>query len=323
MAMRSGVQWMSSLTRAMRLVGLAIVLGVPLSQVVVYAVDFYPRDLASYLWAGEAWRTTGNPYTQAAVIIDDNPIYRYAPWFAMPWIGISLLPVQVVEIGWAIAMVACSFVAVVPLFRAHGVRAIPIGGFFLGWLIAIGLNGNVQPALVALLAWGVDRRWGPLAIALGASLKAVPILYVLVYAGRGEWRKVTWTVALTVPLVAPMLLFDIPAISTSTGQSYSFYNVSPVLWAVVAAAVSLVAFLLARTPWAWLSAGVAVIFALPRAFIYDVTFLLPGLSQPQPVEERHERRASRHQGAASEAVSATATTVASHAASQGSSQASR
>lgn len=270
----------------MRLIGVAIVVGIPLSQVIIKIADFNPADMASYLWAGEAWASTGNPYSQAPVIVDGNPIYRYAPWFALPWIGLSVLPSQLVELVWVLAMVTCAILAVIPLFRAYGVRAFPLGGFFLGWLIAIGLNGNVQPALVALLAWGVGRRWGPLAIAIAASLKAVPILYVIVYAGRGEWRKVAWTVALTVPLVAPMLLFDIPAISTAAGESYSLYGISPLLWAVAAAVGSVTAFLLARTRWAWLSAGVAVLLALPRAFVYDITFLLPGLSERRPGERR-------------------------------------
>lgn len=265
--------------RAMRLTALAIVIGVPLSQIVVYTSDFYPRDLASYLWAGEAWRTTGNPYTEAAVIVDDNPIYRYAPWFAIPWIWLSLLPTEVVEVGWAVAMACCAGLAVVPLFRTFGLRALPLGTFFFGWAVAIGLNGNVQPALIALLAWGVDRRWGPAAIAIAASLKAVPLLYVLVYAGRREWHKVLLTIAITIPLVAPMLLFEIPALNTAAGESYSLYGTSPVLWAAAAGACALATIGLARTRYGWLAAGVTVLMSLPRAFIYDITFLLPGLSE--------------------------------------------
>jgi hypothetical protein len=260
-------------------------MGVPVAQIAVYTTDFYPRDLNSYLWAGEAWRTTGNPYTEAAVIVDSNPIYRYAPWFAVPWIWLSQLPRTVIEVAWAIAMTICSAAAVVPILRAWGAAAVPIAVFFFGWLVAIGLNGNVQPAIIALLAWGVGRRWGPVAIAIAASLKAVPILYVVVYAGRGEWRKVALTIALTVLLVAPMLLFDIPALNTAAGESYSLYSYAPILWALVAIACVVVTYLLARTRYAWLAAGVAVAMALPRAFIYDITFLLPGLSEREPRRE--------------------------------------
>lgn len=265
--------------RLARLIGLALVIGLPFSQVVVYALAFEPADMTSYLWAGEAWRTTGNPYTPAEVIVGANPIYRYAPWFAAPWMALSLLPQAVVEVGWAAAMTACSILAVVPVLRAWGRRAIPVAAFFLGWLIAIGLNGNVQPAIVALLAWGLERRWGPAAIAVAASLKAVPFLYVLVYAGRGEWAKVAWSAALTAVLVAPMLLFEIPPLSTDPGYSNSLFATSPIAWAVVAAACAVAAIALARTRYAWVAGGAAVLMALPRAFVYDVTFLLPGASE--------------------------------------------
>jgi hypothetical protein len=61
-----------------RLVATAILLGLAMSQVIIYLIDFNPVDVESYLWAGQAWRTTGNPYTEAPVIVNDNPIYRYA-----------------------------------------------------------------------------------------------------------------------------------------------------------------------------------------------------------------------------------------------------
>jgi hypothetical protein len=272
--------------RLVRLLGAALVIGIPASQALQYALNFDPVDMSSYVWAGEAWRTTGNPYTPAEVVVDGNPIYRYAPWFALPWIGLSQLPTELVEVLWAAAMVACAILAIIPVLRAWGPAAIPVAGFFGGWLVAVGLNGNVQPALIALLAWGVERRWGPVAIAVAASLKAVPILYVIVYAGRGEWTRVAWTLALTAVLVAPMLLFEIPAVSLAAGESYSLVAVSPVLWLVVAVACAVAAFALARTPYAWPAAGLAVLMALPRAWVYDVTFLLPGLSERRAAESK-------------------------------------
>jgi len=278
--------------RLVRVLGLSLVIGLPLSQVLIYAVAFEPADLESYLWAGEAWRTTGNPYAQAPMIIDGNPIYRYAPWFAVPWIWLSTLPTDLVEVGWAAVMTVSAVLAVIPLFQAHGARALPVGAFLLGWLVAAGLNGNVQPAVVALLAWGVPRSWGPGAIAVTASLKAVPILFALVYVGRGEWGRAVWTAALTVPLVAPMLLFDIPAVNTSAGQSYSLYATSPILWGAVAAGCAIISLVLARTRYAWLAAGTTVLMALPRAFVYDLTFMLPGLSERATASSRKPAGAS-------------------------------
>lgn len=275
--------------RGARLIAVAILIGVVLSQVAYYILQFDPIDTLSYSWAGEAWRTTGNPYSEAPFRVGDHPIYRYAPWFAVPWVALSVLPYEILGLGWASLMVGCAFLAVVPLFRAHGMRAIPFGGFILGWLIAIGLNGNVQPAMMALLAWGVERRWGPAAIALCASLKAVPILYAVVYAGRGEWRKVAATLLMTGLLVAPMLLFEIPAISTEAGVTWSLYSTSVVLWGGVALAATVAGFLLARTRYAWLFAGAAVALALPRAFFYDITFILPGIAESPPAPSGRPR----------------------------------
>lgn len=270
------------LRRVPWLLATGLLLGLAVSQVIAHAIPFQPTDASSYTWAGQAWRDTGNPYAAAPEIVEDNPIYRYSPWFAVPWIALSLLPHDLVERAWALAMVACAFVAVVPVFRAFGARAIPLGGFMLGWLVAIGLLGNVQPAMVALLTWGVERRWGPIAIAVCASLKAVPLLYALVYAGRGEWGKVAIALGLTGVLSAPMLLFDIPELSVSAGASYSLFSTSVGLWAVVTLAAVVAAWTMARTRYAWLGAGTAAALALPKAFLYDVTLLLPGASISRP-----------------------------------------
>ena len=77
----------------------------------------------------------------------------------------------------------------------------------------------MQPLLVLGLMWGVERRSGPLWIALGASLKGVPLLLALVYAGRGEWRRAAMALGLTAVLVAPALLFDLSHYSTRRART--------------------------------------------------------------------------------------------------------
>lgn len=270
------------LQRLPRLIATALLLGLAMSQVIAHAVPFEPTDASSYTWAGQAWRETGDPYAPAPVIVDDNPIYRYAPWFAVPWMLLSLLPHDVVERVWALCMVVCAFIAVVPVFRSYGPRAIPLGGFMLGWLIAIGLLGNIQPALIALLTWGVERRWGPVAVGVCASLKAVPLLFALVYAGRGEWKKAVTACGVTAALTAPMLLFEIPDLSTQPGASYGLFAMSPYLWMLTAVAGVVASLLFARSRYAWLAASTAVVLALPRAFFYDATFELVGATEPKP-----------------------------------------
>jgi hypothetical protein len=59
------------------------------------------------------------------------------------------------------------------------------------------------------------------------------------------------------------------------------------LWLAVVVVLVGTTLVLARTRWAWLSAGVTVAVALPRLFVYDVTFLMPAAvtRSDQPGEE--------------------------------------
>jgi len=138
--------------------------------------------------------------------------------------------------------------------------------------------GNVQPLLVLMLMWGLERRSGPLWVAIGASLKAVPLVLALVYAGRGELGKAAWSLALTLILIAPMLLFDLSSYPTSPGPNQqSLAGVSLLLFIPVAVVSLGVAFLLARTPYRWLAGAVAMVACLPRLLTYEAGFMLIGL----------------------------------------------
>jgi len=138
--------------------------------------------------------------------------------------------------------------------------------------------GNVQPLLVLVLMWGVERRSGPLWVAIGASLKAVPLALALVYAGRGELRKAAWSLALSLILIAPMLLFDLANYPTSPGPSQqSLAGVSLLLFIPVAAASLAAAYVLARTPYNWAAGALAMIASLPRLLTYEAGFMLIGL----------------------------------------------
>jgi hypothetical protein len=150
-------------------------------------------------------------------------------------------------------------------------------GIFFG----MAAGGNVHGLMIAWLVFGVERRSGPVWIALAASLKAVPILYVLVYAGHGEWRKVGETLLLTTILVAPMLLFERPALASEFGLSNSLAQIHPAIYVGLATASVAVAVwvVFRRRRFAWLATGAATYFCLPRVFLYDVTFILPGIAE--------------------------------------------
>jgi hypothetical protein len=161
------------------------------------------------------------------------------------------------------------------------------------------MGGHVQPALIAALAWGIGTRWGPGAIAMVASLKLAPILFVLVYIGRREWRKAAVTLALTVLLVAPILFFDLTYFPTDTTGSWGLFEWSPVIWFVVV--VGLAGYTLARPSWS--AASVLVTLSIPKFVYYDVSYLVVGryadvqAEANRPTEEdsgRSEQPATSH-----------------------------
>jgi hypothetical protein len=208
----------------------------------------------------------------------DSDLYRYAPWFAFAWIPLTFLPKAAVLIVWVTLCLAAAIASVAPLLRRG-----PAGWATFALLLPFQLEGaafgNIQPLLVLALLWGVERRSGPLWIAVAASLKATPLLLTAVYAGRGEWRRAGATLLLSAVLVLPMLLFDLRGYSTQIGGGQmSLLTVSPFLWAPVAGAAVAVTWMLARTRYAWLAGSGAVMLALPRFIIYEIGFVLVGLA---------------------------------------------
>ena len=128
--------------------------------------------------------------------------------------------------------------------------------------------------------WGVERRSGPIWIALGASLKGVPLLLALVYAGRGEWARAAWSLLIAAALVLPAFLFNLSGYSTDPGPGQmSLFSVAVPLYVAVAIGLVVLAWGAARTRFAWLAGSLAVIAALPRLLSYEIVFLLVGLAE--------------------------------------------
>ena len=242
------------------------------------------REAANRLLAGE------DLYVQADT---QDEAFRYAPWFAAAWVPLNALPEVVGDLLWAGLLLVASLVAVLPLLRRPELAARLLalfGGAMLVWTSA---RGNVHPLVMVSLIHGIDRRSGPLWLALAASLKAVPILFALVYVARREWWRAFGAAALTALLVAPMPLLGWEPGSTDPGESLSlWYLLSPAAFAVAAvAAVAVAAIAAWRAPrWAALAAGVAAILALPRLLLYDLTYLLVGADAPSDTETATGRR---------------------------------
>ncbi|HEX5013400.1 MAG TPA: hypothetical protein VFV72_04500, partial [Candidatus Limnocylindrales bacterium] len=146
---------------------------------------------------------------------------------------------------------------------------------------------HVQPALIAALAWGLGTRWGPIVIAVVASLKLTPIVYVAVFVARRQWTKAAVTIGLTAALVAPMLFFDLRFFPADTTGSWGLFEWSPILWVVVVGAVTTYVFVRPS----WFAASVLATLTIPKFVYYDVAYLVTGLRADQREREREARAA--------------------------------
>lgn len=243
--------------------------------------NWHLTDLKAYLAAAELLASGGNPFD---VQLWERGLpfhYHYSPWFAALFVPLTEIPVEIVRVGWSSILIVAAAAALIPILRAHGSRALPLAALMAFLLANLVAEGNVQPLLLATLVWTLERRAGPIAIGVAASLKITPILLALVYVGRGEWRRAFVAAATAALLVTPALLFELPATATATGGT-GLFSTAPILWAVSGLAAVGAAVWLARTRLAWLAASTATVLALPRLLIFDVTNLLAALPRARP-----------------------------------------
>lgn len=266
---QDAIEWIA------RKIATAILLGLSVANVVWAFSDWRLYDLVTYIDAARMWVETGNPYT-ATPRAEDWMLYRYAPWFAALFVPLLALPETVLHVSYSVIVTAASVLAVVPMLRQYGRPAIPVAAFLGTMLFGIGAGGNIQPVLVALLAWTLATRAGPFGVAVAASLKLTPLLFVLVYAGQREWRMVGATLLFFGLMFAPILLFDLPGRATSPGPSNSLIHVNVWLWAAVGLATVVVAAWQSYrvAPTRWLATCLAVIMTSPRLIGYDLTVFL-------------------------------------------------
>jgi hypothetical protein len=253
------------------MVALAVIIGIGVNHVWWSIADWHLDDMDAYWNAGLRLRA-GEPLFPPVTDVLASEVYRYSPWFAWLWAPLTVLPREIVNVLWSAVLLAASAAAVWPLARRGAWIA---AAFFLPVLIGISAGGNVHALLIAALMLGVERRSGPLWIAIAASLKLFPILFALTYIGRRQWLKAAVTVAITVLLLAPYLRYDLTNYVTTAGGAALLWDWPVVYGAAVVAAFG-AALWAARTRYAWLASSVAVVLALPRSFLYDVTWVMVG-----------------------------------------------
>ena len=254
-----------------RTVALAMVIGLGIVFVIRAVIDPQMTDAAAYWQA--AWRIReGEALYPAVGSIEASNVYRYAPWFAFAAVPFTFLPAQLAGWLWGAILLAASTLAVAP-FAQRGEWILV--AFFWPILVGISAIGNVQALVVAALVLGVERRSGPLWIALAASLKATPVLLALVYLGRRQWWRFGLTVALTALLVGHAFVFDLSGYVTDAGQAALLFG-WPAVYVPVVSVLALASVALASSRWAWLTTVAAATLALPRFLVYDVTLMAVG-----------------------------------------------
>ena len=258
--------------RLARTVALAVVIAIGLFNLYQATIHWTLSDAAAYWNAALRLRDGGELYP-VLTNVDASEVYRYAPWFAWLAVPFTFLSVQVAGAIWSAMLLAGSGLALVPLVRARAWLAVAL---FAPILVGISAVGNAQPLIIAPLVWSLERRSGPLWVGVAASLKVFPILFALVYVGRRQWGAAAVALAVAGLLWAPALLYDLSGYATEPGQAASLISV-PILWAVVIGAAMGTTLRLARGRYGWLAAATTLVLALPRLFVYDVTYLMAGV----------------------------------------------
>lgn len=276
--------------RVARLVALAIVIGWSVSNAWYRITDWSLSDMDAYWNAALRMREGALLYPPLA---DPSAadVYRYAPWFAWAWVPLTYLPKALVATGWSVALIAATVAALRPLMRptAASIGAAALIGSMLIWAASV---GNVQPLLVAVLVHGIDRRSGPLWVAIAASLKAVPILYVLLYLGRREWSRVFATLVVATILTVPLLITPLRYYPAGPGDSPGpLWALHPILLAAGLAVLAAGTIRMAaqRSSYSRLLAAGTVLAALPRITLMDLSHLAVGVPWGRQTRGRGER----------------------------------
>jgi hypothetical protein len=278
--------------RSVRLIPQIIVVGLLVAYVALYLFFSSPfdegsrgADFSAYWEAANRLRL-GQPLYPHLVDQQANDVYRYAAWFALAWLPFTALSRNVVEVAWiGLLMVASAYLLYV-ILRERTLAAACLAMLIGPWLIENAWVGQVHTLLVAILTLTLDRRAGPLAVGIAASLKLSPLAFAGWYAFQRQWYRAALAVGVFLALAATSLLFDLSNYPTDASE-VSLASTSGVVWAMTTAVVVACALWIsaARPRYRLFAAGVVASVALPRIHHISSSFLLPALAhhgEPTP-----------------------------------------
>ena len=283
------------------LVGLYLALGVA-GALYLAPTTVIGLDLATYQRAGDLLWAGEDPYSGQAGLGQEYQ-YRYPPLLAL------VIPV----LGWPplwFGLLAVSTAATIWLwYRAAGPRGLLVPALLIGAWGQQLLNGNAQALVVYLLAiTPLFARVGPAALALATMLKLHPVIGLVWFAGRRDWRAIVLYAVASVVLLVPQLpwldefvryfLDDPGAVETIPGMSLR--AIHPALWVVGLVVALVVAWRYAGTRYGWMLATVAQLIALPRVLLVNLALLLAAPLPPRrPAAEAPPTKATDRASATS------------------------
>jgi len=268
---------------------IAVLAAVGINHMVWAVVQWPMGDLEIYLAAAERLRS-GEPLY---LVADAFNSYWYSPWFAASMMPLTFLPESVAAVGWSALLLACTAAVGVVLWTERTVAARIVAVMAVPALFAVSAGGNVQALIVLALLVALHRPSGPLWVALAASLKFTPILFVLVFVARREWGRAGISLLLSALLIIPAFLmgFSLDRVQGWQGMAPSVLAFGLPIYVMVVGACCLAA-LFGPVKYSAVAAATGAVLALPRLFVYDVTLVAIGA-----VDERRAAtppRASEH-----------------------------
>jgi hypothetical protein len=240
-------------------------------------------DVRAYYDAG-ARLNAGLPLYVQTATTDDPGFYRYPPLLAIAFRPLALLPYETAALIWE-AFLIVLFVGTLVRLGLRNEWTWIVSGWLaapIAWSLAV---GQAQVAVTFLVALGA-----PWAVALAGHLKILPVIVVIYWLGRRDWRAVGRFVAWFVGLSVLTFILEPAGTIAFIGfsglaqvgdvQNRSLYAISPVLWGVFVVALLGLALRYAPTRAGWALAVASSVLVSPRLLLYQLSTLQAAVRPP-------------------------------------------